>query len=163
MTMITCEECKKEISDQAESCPHCGMVRPKKPSGCFVVVLAVIIFAVISAVYRSNTAPDVPAKTPFQIEQEAATERTFQAVVAVLQAIKKSAREPDSIAWSEIIANNSGTVICVDYRGKNGFGGVSSEQVVVVSGEIKQGKKDWNRHCVGSSMVQMKHAARAVR
>jgi uncharacterized protein (DUF2225 family) len=24
MTLITCPECKKRISDQAEACPHCG-------------------------------------------------------------------------------------------------------------------------------------------
>jgi len=30
MALMTCPECKKEISDQAHSCPHCGWVVPIK-------------------------------------------------------------------------------------------------------------------------------------
>lgn len=33
MALITCPECKKEISDQAKMCPHCGYELPKKKSG----------------------------------------------------------------------------------------------------------------------------------
>lgn len=28
MSMIECYECKKEISDKAKACPHCGAKRP---------------------------------------------------------------------------------------------------------------------------------------
>ena len=30
MALIQCAECKKEVSDQAESCPHCGFPIKKK-------------------------------------------------------------------------------------------------------------------------------------
>lgn len=30
MALITCPECRKEISDQAEACPHCGYPLRKK-------------------------------------------------------------------------------------------------------------------------------------
>jgi len=50
MALITCKECKKEISDNARSCPHCG---DKKESGCLapifltVFMLAIAIAAII--------------------------------------------------------------------------------------------------------------------
>lgn len=30
MTLIKCKECNKEISDKAETCPHCGITLKKK-------------------------------------------------------------------------------------------------------------------------------------
>ena len=161
--MINCGECQKEISDQAESCPHCGIKRPKKPSGCFVVILAVIGFAVVSSVYRQATKEEPPAKTPFQQAQDAEQEKKIQRAVALLRTVKKAAREPESIEWTQIIANTSGTVVCVEYRGKNGFGGYSKEAAVLVGDEIKAEKSAWKHHCTGSDMDNMKHAAVAVR
>ena len=29
MALIVCPECGKQVSDQAESCPHCGYPVPK--------------------------------------------------------------------------------------------------------------------------------------
>ena len=31
MALIPCPECKREISDRAESCPHCGCPISKQP------------------------------------------------------------------------------------------------------------------------------------
>ena len=28
MALVTCPECKKEVSDSADACPHCGFVNP---------------------------------------------------------------------------------------------------------------------------------------
>lgn len=49
MALITCPECKKEISDSVDSCPHCGYVinekkvKPKKKKGCFTWILVFIV------------------------------------------------------------------------------------------------------------------------
>ena len=32
MALIKCPECDKQISDKAESCPHCGYSLEKRPS-----------------------------------------------------------------------------------------------------------------------------------
>ncbi|MBT5469954.1 MAG: hypothetical protein HOK41_05080 [Nitrospina sp.] len=29
MALVNCRECEKEVSDQAETCPHCGIDSPK--------------------------------------------------------------------------------------------------------------------------------------
>jgi predicted amidophosphoribosyltransferase len=53
VALIKCKECKKEVSDKALTCPNCGAEvakEKKKTSGCALVVLAVIIFGVISSI-----------------------------------------------------------------------------------------------------------------
>ena len=73
MALIQCKECGKEISDQAQACPHCGApvraatqsapanVAPKRPlsgaSGCLIVIVLVVVFLTI----RSCTEEPAPA------------------------------------------------------------------------------------------------------
>lgn len=68
MSLIKCPECKKEVSDSAESCPHCGYGIKPKPEvkkeepkksgpGCFTIliwtVLIIIGILVIGNIYNS--------------------------------------------------------------------------------------------------------------
>lgn len=71
MSMMTCPECKKEISSEAESCPGCGYKVSKKKSGfaagCGAVIGILFILFVagrIATVSQSRTinsaSPNVP-------------------------------------------------------------------------------------------------------
>jgi hypothetical protein len=45
MKLINCPACSKQISPDAESCPHCG--NPIKPKQSFGYVLGVLVILVI--------------------------------------------------------------------------------------------------------------------
>ncbi len=58
MALITCPECSKEISDQADACPHCGYkmqtttdvppnIKTHSGLGRKVVMSMVIVFAIV--------------------------------------------------------------------------------------------------------------------
>jgi len=55
MAMMQCPECKKEISDQAKTCPHCGAGN-KAPdqvdtkTGCIIIFIAAIIILILTQV-----------------------------------------------------------------------------------------------------------------
>lgn len=57
MTLIACSECKKQISDQACSCPHCGSKLSSSKRigskgcliGCLLLVVVVVGFVFYSA------------------------------------------------------------------------------------------------------------------
>ena len=54
MALIKCYECKTEISDKAESCPHCG-AKPRK-TGLFTIALFFTAAVLgISAITPSKT------------------------------------------------------------------------------------------------------------
>lgn len=78
MAMAACRECKKEVSSEAKTCPHCGIstpVKPKPSARTGLVTLAIIV-AVIAIAYDSSKDTDAikpvepPAKTPEQIQAE---------------------------------------------------------------------------------------------
>jgi hypothetical protein len=100
VAIVKCSECKREISSEAETCPHCGK---KKPPGRvlvllawivpipFMVVLFVVIIAIIgdgdkkavatgSPVPSTETAPEEPPLTQME------TANAYSSFVSELQA-----------------------------------------------------------------------------
>ena len=65
MTLISCPECKNEISSQAEACPKCGYSLQKKSekkssmgcgTGCLIVIILFVIYIVFAKiVYFSDS------------------------------------------------------------------------------------------------------------
>ena len=51
MAMTTCRECKAQISTTAATCPQCG-AKPKKTSGCAIIVAAFFGLILLSAIMR---------------------------------------------------------------------------------------------------------------
>lgn len=62
MSMIKCGECKQDISDKAEKCPHCGAPVKKKTSLLTWIVAGVVGIVVISAF--SGKPSDTPSSIP---------------------------------------------------------------------------------------------------
>lgn len=42
MALVTCRECKKEVSSEARSCPHCGIAHPDPRGGKAISTLAAV-------------------------------------------------------------------------------------------------------------------------
>ncbi|MBS1170021.1 MAG: hypothetical protein H6R01_939 [Burkholderiaceae bacterium] len=180
MALVACKECGKEVSTEAKSCPNCGAKPPKKPSMIVRVGGGIILASLAAAFFMgaggskeaSKPAISVPVSEQQKKEfaekekkdkaEKAASENRFQLVVAAAGALKSAMREPDSTQWDSIMSNDSGSVICFQYRGKNGFGGVNVEHAVYAGGKFSQKKASWNKHCAGKTMNDMTYARRAL-
>lgn len=143
MALIKCKECGSEISSTAKACPHCGH-KPSKAiggAGTLFIILAGLVFFV--AIFgsengsRGNSRPAVDAKK----------EAAFQKVVASMKVVLSSSRNPDSVKWETVRANDDASIICLQFRGQNGFGGMSKEFVVWVKDSASQKTESWNKHC----------------
>ncbi|NYI20184.1 hypothetical protein FHR53_003352 [Xanthomonas arboricola] len=63
MSMRTCKECEAKISTTAVACPKCG-AKPKKTSGCAIVIAAFIGLMFFSAILRGcSDSPSTPLTT----------------------------------------------------------------------------------------------------
>lgn len=173
MAMGKCRECGKDTSSEAKVCPHCGIKAPiKKQIGIVGIIGALAVGAFIfkcsTDVHDSNTRRDAieAAKTPEQRTAEAAEnarrEVAFQRTVAVVKRLKQNLREPDSVVWEQIYANDDATTICITYRARNGFGGMNRESVVIANGKASQEPAAWNRHCANKALRDMKKVTYAL-
>ena len=78
MALVKCKECKKEVSHEANVCPHCGVKNPAfgvKQIGFIIVILVAIVFIVPKSCSIDDPAPKAkevenPTKTAQDIEAE---------------------------------------------------------------------------------------------
>lgn len=143
MALVSCSECKKEISDTVKACPHCG----KKKSRTFwkVIVLVTVIFFIGKCSSESNkiNADKPPEKTPEQIESEL----KFNRDAAFLRSFKKTLHNPSSLEIESVLRMPDDS-LCVEYRATNKFNALILSQLVILKdGNI--GK--WGAHCAGKS------------
>lgn len=174
MALGECRECGKQVSDEAKNCPHCGVGKPVKSGVGPIKMIAILgigalIFAKMmssgsnTVSYTASPAPAKQEKTPSQIALEQKKELAFQKTVLAAATLKKSLREPESLVWESILANDDASVICLEYRSRNGFGGMGREIVVMANGKATQKVAEWNRHCTGPLMNDMKNVKYALK
>lgn len=127
---------------------------PAKRSGVLWKILIVIIGVVIVArfVMGGDNKPVKVELTPAQKAEKQKDDARVQQVQLIAMIVKKSMREPESVRWDFIGANDDASVVCMKYRGKNGFGGVSVENASYANGKLSTSKSAWNKSCAGKSL-----------
>ncbi|WP_156421926.1 hypothetical protein [Paucibacter sp. KCTC 42545] len=110
----------------------------------------------------AEQAPVQPPLTPEQIAENARVEVRFQRVVRALESIKKSARNPASVAFEEVLTSDDGSLVCVTLRAENGFSGVNVEHVVSVQGTVMTSNAKYNSNCTKTQLLDLTHARRAL-
>jgi hypothetical protein len=79
---------------------------------------------------------------------------------AVTQMVKDAMRDPTSFVVEEALVNDAGTVACLTFRSRNGFGGMNREFAVYAAGKLSQSGAIWNKHCAGKRLNDMTSTAR---
>lgn len=163
MAIVKCGECGAGISSAASMCPQCG----KKRGSSIRWVLGIFVLFLVVRCSMIETPPPAPdTRTPEQIAEakardKADTERTVKAGI-VLQSIKVAMRDPASVTWSTIRSNEDGSVVCVEYRARNGFGGMNLEYATYSGGKISTKPAAWNKHCT-DDLYDMSKAAHLIK
>lgn len=166
MAIVKCKECSKDVSTKALACPNCGVKLPKRTS---IVTWLVVIFLVVPAVLGVIGAVNAPsnsqessgvakAKTPEQTAEEKAKIERYARVQVAASQVKNILRDPDSLKWEAILANDDASVICMQYRAKNGFGGMNREQLTVFKDRFYKEAAIWNKNCAKKSLHDMTDA-----
>ncbi len=144
MALMTCTECKKEVSDSAKTCPHCGAkvkkLRSPVMSSLIWVLLFVTLFAVVASV---NTKPEAAPASP----EEIAKTKRYVAAVSASKSIRAAMRDPESLKYETLRVNDDASVVCAEYRARNGFGGLNREHIMITDKGSSQEPRDWNKHC----------------
>jgi len=168
MALKPCRECGAKISTEAAACPQCG-ARPKKSMGPVGrLLLGFIVLAVVIRVFSpgstSSVTPETPkpVRTPEQIAAEKAKEARFQRTLVVVKTIKESLRDPESVKWRNILSNEDASVVCVEYRARNGFGGVNLDHVVYAKQQLSTTNASWNRYCAKKELYDMQLVGKVV-
>lgn len=157
MALKECHECKGQVSGEAKTCPHCG-AKQKKSVGIFGILVAIGFIAVLVNV-AGNEQRHV-AKTPEERAAEAAADHRVRQAVRIGTALKSSLRDPGSLEFESIRTNDDATLVCLQYRAKNGFGGTNKEIAVYRNGNGTKSAEAWNKYCTARlwDVIEARHA-----
>lgn len=103
--------------------------------------------------------PDVEAARTAAKQKE---ELAFQKTTLFAASLKKSLRDPESLVLESVRANDDATIICIEYRARNGFGGMNRELAIYANRKVSQEPKFWNTYCT-KPLNNMKHVKYALR
>jgi predicted nucleic acid-binding Zn ribbon protein len=161
MALIQCSECKKKISENAETCPNCGNIityrmvyeykdkqrRMMKKSLIFLAIsVALLLF--VSLIFSgddtktNSTTPSENIATTTSTQETPVVEivrnSSWDSSVSQVRVwLKENLNDPKSlefIEWSKVVKNGNGSFkVRVKYRAKNSFGGyIVNNQVITL-------------------------------
>lgn len=114
-----------------------------------LTLLLLVAIAVAATSGGNEPVPRDPEAEAAKIERELRE----MSVLELAASLKKATREPDSFKIRSAFANSDGSVVCIEYAGRNGFGGVSVEHAVLAERKVHRGSdKHWNKNCVGKDL-----------
>ena len=157
MALVKCKECNNQISTDANKCPQCGA---KQNKGEFRKTLGWIIVVIIAFGVAGRMLEDSPKDVKKPIDQKAEQEKNNRALRGLiakkeLANIKEALNDPSSLSVNWIGANEKGTVICFDYRAKNGFGGLVKNYTVFINGQPSTDAGVWNSNCSNKKLYDI--------
>lgn len=114
---------------------------------------SVLIFIVGTAWFIDNPPATEPYVPKPKTAEEIAQSIRYTKVSLVSAAIKENLRDPNSVDWISAHANDDGSLICLAYRAKNGFGALTKENTAMLNGQIV----DWNNNCSGKNLHNMSY------
>lgn len=116
------------------------------------------VLAVEEAAHKRAQAEDDKKAAADQAQKE----RRFQFIVLLARSIKDAARDPDSLVWDDITADDDANVVCFEFRAKNGFGGMNREFAVYAKEKMSQSANSWNKSCANKSLNDMNYVKHAL-
>lgn len=140
MALITCKECKSQISDSAAACPQCG-AKPPKPTSRFTILIGgLFAIGVAMSVFKTDETSKAPQKSVAQARAdailEAARREARDDAISKARSIKDSMKNPASFELVKLTKHTDGTV-CVLYRGTNSFNAVVTElKAITKAGKV---------------------------
>lgn len=162
--MATCAGCGLSVQNKVSACPHCGAT-PKSPIGTATIAVAVLGGALVLANFASLVAPDAkpeaargaPVAIAAKPTPDPASESRVRQALVVATLIKTGLRDPESVSWQHIRANDDASVVCLEYRARNGFGGLKLERTTYAGGRLSSESSVWNKNCAAKKLFDLDH------
>lgn len=118
MALITCKDCKKEISTDAERCPNCG-ARRRRNIGCLPIAIIMLFLACVFFAGGSHD-PMPRAKTALPAAQRTALLKVIQ--LAKQNEVIKSATVSEDGRYLGVIVKSS--FYALEYDAKVNLAGI---------------------------------------
>ena len=162
MANAFCAGCGARTTPGTQACPYCGTRRRRSRLPIVAAVLGGFIalhfglslITVATGDESTSPAPVVAAAAP---APDPAAEERVKTAVRIATLIKTGLRDPDSLTWQRIRVSDDASVVCLEYRAKNGFGGLKLERTTYAGGRLSSESWAWNKNCAAKKLFDLDH------
>lgn len=84
------------------------------------------------------------------------------ATIELAKALKTTLRNPASLEWIAMMANQDGSLVCLRYRAQNGFGGLNISHIIFWNGRMVTDDWQWSDKCTGEPLIDMMHVKNSI-
>lgn len=145
MAIVKCHECGADVSTEAKACPKCGAKVKRPASRTKKLLYSLVAVVVVAGVVAQQQNPEKRAAEAAARDGQVAQ---LQAGRAAMNALKSSLRDPDSMKLDAVRVSDDRQIVCIEYRARNGFGGVNRSMAVFVDRKQQATDAAWNKHCL---------------
>lgn len=118
-------------------------MRRKNPTSAATKSAAWALLALALLIFyeKAHQAPALVARPESRIE------RAMAGAAAAM--VRGAVNDPGSLQFTYVGSRESTATVCTKYRARNGFGGMVTEQVVIVHQQLRNEDGAWSAHCRG--------------
>ena len=126
-----------------------------KPTSLIAKIAAALLAVGVAGVIFApkNDAAVKNTQTPEQIASKKAEDKRFSIAFESGKTLKEAMRDPSSFVAEYAGVDDAGTIVCISYRAKNGFGGMNRESVVFANNTGSKNTADWKKYCTGKPLL----------
>lgn len=160
MALVKCRECGEQVSTKAKACLKCGAA-PQKTSILRILFAVMVVIFLYAAVFPSDKSPPVPVD-PAVAAKKAEDSDFYTRADMAMELVQKAAREPESVTFEGVYVSQDKGTVCVFYRGRNGFGGISRDAAAVsmLTGQVDTSATVRKKCAKTDTMRDMSYMAR---
>ena len=153
-SLTSCKSCNLQIAMPASACPGCGeALRTGTLATLGFWILATPFFLLTLPVFVEGFSKGADFVSPEQVQARRESEARFKAAWTRVAAIKSISSDPGSFALESVHVTRA-DVVCIEYRARNGMGGMNRESIIVDGAQPYQSTDDdgnysgkWNELC----------------
>lgn len=109
-----------------------------------LLIIVMVLGGVVSTFQNTAKTSD-----PNYKNESTASQTRSALAYAAIKAIKKTAKDPDSVKFTSLRVDEAGDVVCAEFRAKNSFGAVvpTTYTASLKNNIDSTSAKDWNKYC----------------
>jgi hypothetical protein len=123
------------------------MAVEKRSGGLRKAVIVLFALLVLVALVRLAGPDPSPEERAKDAQSKAEGDKRVAAAMVAKRSIIAAARNPDSVKFDLIGVTDDASLVCIEYRAENGFGGMNREQVAFQAGASHRDARFWNANC----------------
>ena len=125
-----------------------------------IIGLLIVGGGVVQVILDSGSLVKQVQPSPVEMAKQKADERRSVNAPIAVAIVRKHLRDPESLALESVLTQD-GNLYCVEYRARNGFGGMNSSFAVVRVNllSVSSDTTTWNKLCSRKSLFDETYAA----